>query len=89
MKNDLLELKNLGNTSVNWLHAVGVNNYQDLEQSGAVGAYIRVKQRGFRVSKVLLYALQGALMDAHWNDLEPSLKASLLAEAESQLAECD
>lgn len=85
MKNDLLELKNLGNTSVNWLHAVGVHSYSDLQDTGPVGAYVKIKNRGFRVSKVLLYALQGALVDTHWNELDDSLKMDLLKDAESKL----
>ncbi|MFL0800771.1 MAG: TfoX/Sxy family protein [Agarilytica sp.] len=79
---DLLGLKNLGMASVNILHAVGVNSYTDLSQMGAVEAYCRIKSRGIHVSKVMLYALQGALMDVHWNDLTPDLKAQLVAEAE-------
>ena len=85
MKNDLLELKNLGNTSVNWLHAVGVHSYTDLQDTGPVGAYVKIKNRGFRVSKVLLYALQGALVDTHWNELDDNLKTDLLRDAESKL----
>ncbi|VUD53273.1 hypothetical protein TDB9533_01801 [Thalassocella blandensis] len=79
---ELLGLKNLGTASVNILHAVGVNSYDDLSQIGAVETYRRIKARGIHVSKVMLYALQGALMDVHWNDLSPDLKAQLVAEAE-------
>ncbi len=79
---DLLGRKNLGMASVNILHAVGVNTYEDLSKVGAVEAYCRIKARGIHVSKVMLYALQGALMDVHWNDLSPDLKAQLVAEAE-------
>lgn len=79
---ELLGLKNLGTASVNILHAVGVNSYDDLSQIGAVETYRRIKARGIHVSKVMLYALQGALMDVHWNDLSPELKAQLVAEAE-------
>lgn len=85
MKNDLIELKNLGNTSVNWLHAVGIHSYTDLQHTGPVGAYVKIKSRGFRVSKVLLYALQGALQDTHWNELDNSMKSELLKEADSKL----
>ncbi len=84
MKSELLDLKNLGNTSVNWLHAVGIHSYSDLEKYGPVGAYVKIKSRGFRVSKVLLYALQGALLDTHWNDLDTKLKDNLLMDAESR-----
>lgn len=80
---ELLGLKNLGMASVNILHAIGVNSYDDLSKMGAVDAYKRIKARGIHVSKVMLYALQGALMDVHWNDLSPDLKKQLVEEAES------
>lgn len=79
---ELLELKNLGMATVNILQAIGINTYEDLAKMGAVGAYHKVKCRGINVSKVMLYALQGALMDAHWNDLPPDLKRSLVADFE-------
>ena len=78
---DLLKLKNLGAASVNILHAVGVNSYDDLQQIGPVEVYLRIKNRDIHVSKVMLYALQGALMNVHWNNLEPDLKYQLLREA--------
>jgi len=89
MKSDLLGLKNLGNTSVNWLRAVGIGNYDELKRNGAVLAYNKIRRRGFRVSKVLLYALHGALVDAHWNELDPELKNRLVEEAEAMIEEVD
>lgn len=83
---ELLELRNLGMASVNILQAVGINNYQELSDVGAVEAYRRIKARGIHVSKVMLYALQGALMDVHWNDLSPALKAQLVSEAEKPVS---
>ncbi|MFT7245672.1 MAG: DNA transformation protein [Candidatus Azotimanducaceae bacterium] len=82
MQDELLELKNLGKTSVRWLHAIGVHRREQLVERGAVGIYQAVQARGFKANRVLLYALQGALMDVHWNDLEPGLKSELLAQAE-------
>lgn len=79
---DLIELRNLGMASVNILRAVGINTYQDLAEAGAVDAYRRIKERGIHVSKVMLYALEGALIDTHWNDLPQSLKAHLVAKAQ-------
>lgn len=78
--NELLELKNIGTASANILHSVGINSYDDLKAVGAVEAYRRIKQRDIKVSKVMLYALQGALMNTHWNDLAPELKYQLLDE---------
>ncbi len=82
---DLLQLKNLGAASVNILHAIGVNSYSDLNDMGPVEAYIRIKARGIHVSKVMLYALQGALVGVHWNDLEPDVKKRLVTEVEEAL----
>jgi DNA transformation protein len=79
---ELLELKNLGMASVNILRAIGINTYDDLERIGAVEAYRRIKARDINVSKVMLYALQGALMDVHWNDLPADIKAKLVSDSE-------
>lgn len=79
---DLIGLKNLGMASVNILHAVGINSYQELSDIGAVRAYCKIKARGIHVSKVMLYALQGALLNVHWNELSPELKQQLVVEAE-------
>lgn len=86
-QSELLELKNLGAASVNILHAIGINTYDDLKQMGSVEAYRRIKIRGIHVSKVMLYALEGALCDVHWNDLEPGLKVQLVADASVDCSE--
>ena len=82
MQDELLELRNLGKTSVRWLHAIGVHSRDQLLSRGAVDVYQTVKARGFNANRVLLYALQGALMDIHWNELPLELKNALLSEAE-------
>ena len=63
MNDELQHLKNLGKTSAQWLHAVGIHSANDLRRLGAVSAYRAVRARGFRASKVLLYAIEGALLD--------------------------
>ena len=82
---ELMNLKNLGAASVNILHAIGVNSYEDLKALGPVDTYIRIRARNINVSKVMLYALQGALMDVHWNDLDPDLKRKLVSDAEQAM----
>lgn len=81
---ELLSLKNLGMASVNILHAIGINSYNDLARVGAVEAYCRIKARGIHVSKVMLYALEGALLDITWNELTPAQKAQLVEQAEQK-----
>ena len=78
----LLSLKNIGRTSALWLKTIGVHDYDNLKDMGPVEAYQRINQRGIKTSKVLLYALQGALLDIHWNDIAPELKQQLCEEAE-------
>jgi len=77
MHDELQDLKNLGKTSAQWLHAVGIHNASDLRRHGAVSAYQAVKTRGFGASKVLLYAIQGALLNVHWNQLPTGIKEEL------------
>ena len=76
-------MKNLGKTSVQWLKAVGIQTPEQLKAAGAVAAYCKVKARGFKVSKVLLYALEGALLDRHWSELNEEHKTRLLREVEA------
>lgn len=77
MDDELLNMKNLGKTSVQWLHAAGIHNSADLRRLGSIQAYRAVKVRGFRASKALLYGLEGALLNRHWCDLTDESKASL------------
>jgi DNA transformation protein len=82
MNDELQHLKNLGKTSAQWLHAVGIHNAHDLRRLGAASAYSAVRARGFRASKVLLYAIEGALLDIHWSELPAAHKAKLNAQVE-------
>ena len=77
MEDELLSMRNLGKTSAQWLHASGIHSAADLRRIGAIHAYRAVRTRGFRTSKVLLYAIEGALLDRHWYDLSTELKDSL------------
>jgi len=80
MNDELLQLKNLGKTSTLWLHAVGIHSASELRRRGSVAAYRAVLARGFNASRVLLYSIEGALLDQHWSELSHEHKASLLAQ---------
>jgi DNA transformation protein len=77
MDDELLGMKNLGKTSVQWLHAAGIHTVADLRRLGAIQAYRAVKVRGFRASKALLYSLEGALSNRPWSELPQEYKDSL------------
>ncbi len=81
-----IKLRNVGPKSAAWLRQVGVRTQEDLERLGALDAYIRVKRAGFRPSLNLLYALEGALLGCHWQDLPEDRRNQLVAEAETASA---
>ena len=80
------DLKNIGETTARWLHDAGIHTRADLEEIGAVMAYkVLQHQRPKKVNIMLLYALQGALMDVSWSALPPDLKAQLKQDAKAPL----
>jgi DNA transformation protein len=79
-------IRNIGPKSYAWLQGIGVNSLADVEREGAVRVYRRLKASYPRVTIVMLYALQGALLDLHWQDLPPDLKADLQEQANDILA---
>ncbi len=82
MTSDLLRLKNIGPASVRQLREVGIENSATLRRLGALAAYRRLKHAFPReTSLVMLYALEGALRDCHWNHLPPRVKEALKAAA--------
>jgi hypothetical protein len=51
-----------------------------------VDAFMRVKRAGFRPSLNLLYALEGALADCHWQEVPEARRQVLVAEYEAAAA---
>lgn len=78
----LIQMKNLGASSINLLAGIGIRTPDDLHAVGSVKAYRRIRQRGTRVSVALLYALEGALLGISWQDMDIGLKAQLVQMAE-------
>jgi len=81
------KLRNIGPKSAAWLRQVGVHDRAALVELGAVEAFLRVKRAGFRPSLNLVYALEAALLDCHWQALDPDLRDRLTREAEAACAE--
>ena len=81
---DLHGLKNLGRTTVQWLHAIGIHSRAALEANGVVSTYLAMRGRGFRATRVTLYSLHGALADISWRDLRDDVKHQLIRDAGEQ-----
>jgi DNA transformation protein len=80
------KLRNVGPKSAAWLRQVGLRTREDLAAVGAVDAYMRVKRAGFKPSLNLLYALEGALCDCHWQDVPEARRSELVTQAEGKIA---
>ena len=80
------KLRNIGPKSAAWLRQVGLRTRADLAEVGAVDAFMRVKRAGFKPSLNLLYALEGALLDCHWQEVPDERRTTLVTEAEGKIA---
>lgn len=80
------KLRNIGPKSAAWLRQVGLRTREDLTEVGAVDAFMRVKRAGFKPSLNLLYALEGALRDCHWQEVPEDRRTVLVSEAEGKIA---
>ena len=84
--NTTAKLRNVGPKSAAWLRQVGLRTREELAAVGAVDAFMRVKRAGFKPSLNLLYALEGALLDCHWQDVSESRRSELVEQAEGKIA---
>jgi DNA transformation protein len=80
------KLRNVGPKSAAWLRQVGIRTQTDLETAGSVAAFIKVKRAGFRPSLNLLYALEGALLGCHWQQVPEARRTEMLQQAEAASA---
>jgi len=80
------KLRNIGPKSAAWLRQVGLRTAEDLAAVGAVDAYMRVRRAGFKPGLNLLYAIEGALNDCHWQDVPDARRTQLVAAAETAIA---
>lgn len=80
-------LRNIGPKSAAWLRQVGLRTREDLEAVGPLEAFMRVRRAGFKPSLNLLYSLEGALRDCHWQDVPEARRQELVAAAEAAIAQ--
>lgn len=80
------KLRNIGPKSMAWLRQTGVRTLDDLKAVGALAAYVRVKRAGFKPSLNLLYALEGAILDCHWQEIPDERRSVLILQADEAIA---
>lgn len=81
-----LKMRNIGPKSAAWLRQVGLKTPEALIEAGTLEAFMRVKRAGFKPSLNLLYALEGALLDCHWQEVPGERRLELVAAAEAAIA---
>ena len=81
-----LKMRNIGPKSAAWLRQVGLKTPEDLVEAGPLEAFMRIKRAGFKPSLNLLYSLEGALCDCHWQDVPDARRVELVAAAELAIA---
>ena len=80
------KLRNIGPKSMAWLRQTGVRSLDDLKAVGSLAAYVRVKRAGFKPSLNLLYALEGAILDCHWQEIPDERRSVLILQADEAVA---
>lgn len=73
-----VKIRNVGPKSAAWLRQVGVRSLEDLRGLGVVPTFMKVRRAGFRPSLNLLYAMEGALLDCHWQEVPEQRRSELL-----------
>lgn len=81
-----LKMRNIGPKSAAWLRQVGLRTSEDLIDAGPLEAFMRIKRAGFKPSLNLLYSLEGALRDCHWQDVPDDRRVELVTAAEAAIA---
>ncbi len=80
------KLRNIGPKSAAWLRQTGIRTQEDLEAVGALAAFVRVKRAGFKPSLNLLYALEGAILGCHWQEIPEGRRSELVLAAGDEVA---
>lgn len=80
-------LPNLGATSARWLLRAGVSSFADLERVGAAAAWLRAQAIApGRVTRNLLWALEGALLELPVGGVPPERRQELQDEVAARSA---
>ena len=80
------KMRNIGPKSAAWLRQVGLRSLDEITAIGTVEAFMKVRRAGFKPSLNLLYALEGAILDCHWQEIPDQRRTELVADAEAAIA---
>ena len=81
-----VKMRNIGPKSAAWLRQVGLRTLEDVAAVGTVEAFMRVRRAGFKPGLNLLYAIEGALLDCHWQEVPEERRQELILAADAATA---
>ncbi len=70
-----------GPVTTGWLKAIGVLTVKDIKDRGAVEVFRALVEQRFNPSVVMIYVLEGAILDIHWNQIPKERQEELKREA--------
>jgi DNA transformation protein and related proteins len=73
----VVELWNLSKLTAGWLNDIGIYTYNDLAEADLLETWYILKLQHSQVSKLMYYALWGAVNNCHWNLIPESEKQKL------------
>jgi DNA transformation protein and related proteins len=80
------KIRNIGPKSMAWLRQTGIRTLAELEAVGSLAAYVRIKRAGFKPSLNMLYALEGAILGCHWQEIPAERRSELIIAADAAVA---
>ncbi len=80
------KIKNIGPKSMAWLRQTGIRTLEELKTTGSLSAYVRIKRAGFKPSLNLLYAMEGAILGCHWQEIPEARRSELIIAANAAVA---
>lgn len=83
----LQALRNIGPKTAEWLSEAGIGSRAELARVGPIEACRRLRLAGRPVSLLAAYAIEGALMDTHWNKLPLPFKQQLALDCKRMVRE--
>ena len=84
---NIADLAGIGPKSAERLVVVGIASFEQLDELGAVGAYLLLKDAFTKWTSLnALWGIQAALMEIDWRELPVEIKDQLLAEVEEQVS---
>ncbi|HXK82082.1 MAG TPA: TfoX/Sxy family DNA transformation protein [Bacteroidales bacterium] len=73
----LLESKNIGKVLELKLHSLGIETIERLRELGTEETFRRLKKIDRKASRALLFAIEGAIQDVRWHNLDEDRKTQL------------